>query len=110
MITPLLPLERGFLYAQGVLRFRPAPPEPRQRYNGGRQVGGTYQARPGSKYGKVKIAAAAFIDAGLQSASLHEYARKGGFGYDSFKGAVWKMRRERELARHQRPRDRRVAA
>lgn len=107
MITPLHPLERGYLYACGVLRFRPAPPEPRQRYAGGRVKGGAYTPRPGSVYGKVKTAASAFIDAGHTSKALHEYAKMHGFGYDSFKGAVWKQRRERE---HARRRERRVAA
>lgn len=94
-VAPLLPLERGFLYAIGVLKFNPPPPKKKRHY-GGRKPGYLVVARPGSNYGKVKTAAAAFIDAGYTSASLHEQAKKHGFTYDSFKGAVWKMRKERE--------------
>lgn len=90
MITPLQPIERGYLYAFGILRFPPAKQIPKP-------VGRTPGRKNSTIYGKVKIRAAQFLESG-EGASLAEFASRNRLNYESFKGAVWKLRKEREVA------------
>lgn len=84
-IVPLLPLERGFLYAFGVLRFLPYQPpiEPRKK--------------AASIHGQVRTMAEIYLkdDAGD---TMVEFAARHRLDYDSFKGAVRRLRGDRKAA------------
>lgn len=90
MITPLQPIERGYLYAFGILRFRPTAAV---KCPTGRTPG----RKNGTSYGKVKTLAEKFL-AGDGGTALAEFASRHRVNYESFKGAVWKLRQERQVA------------
>lgn len=84
-ISPLLPLERGFLYAFGVLRFMPYQPpiEPRKK--------------PASIHGQIRTMAEIYLrEPG--GYTMVEYAELHRLDYDSFKGACRRLRHERKAA------------
>lgn len=87
----LTPWDRVVLFADEILAFRPGSAP------AGEVGGKNYRRKRTSKYGRIRGAARDFLDS-RTGLTMTEFANDKNLDYESFKAAVWKLRREREGA------------
>lgn len=85
----LQPIERGFLYAYGLIKFAPAPTVQRPK-------GRTPGRKNGADYGRVKHIALLYLEGAFPGQSISEVAEANLVGYESLKASIWKLRKEGE--------------
>lgn len=87
----LHPIERGYLYAFGILRFPPHKEAPRPP---GRTVG----RKNRNTYGRVKEMALRYVQGAFPGLTVAQVAARFRMNQESLKSAEWKLRREMEGA------------
>lgn len=88
-------LEQAFLYVVGSMKVVAPPSEPAERRRGaGRPPG----SKVGADYGGVRKVAIGFVDGDFGDAPLGEVADARRINRESLKAAVWRVRKEREVA------------
>lgn len=79
----LHPLERGYLYAYGILKFPPA--------NQAKTLPRGARKKPG-EWGRIKRLALAFVAEHDDNGPLVEYCRQHRINYESIQSTIWKLR------------------